>query len=205
MRVALYARVSDPRNRDASRQDTENQLLQLREYAEQQQWETIEYVDRKTGNTGEREQLQKLFDDAESGKFDMVMFWSLDRLSREGVLVTLQYLQRLSAYKIKWKSLTQDYLTNVGPFGDVIVALLATLAQQERLALRDRVIAGVRKAQKYGTRSGKPIGRPENVEGRKEALRLRDVEELSFAQIGKRLGVTHTQAFRLVQKARRDE
>lgn len=207
MRAALYARVSSSdKNKDkALRQTEENQLIELRKYAESQQWECVEYVDRMTGSSPNRESFLRLFEDASTGKLDIVLFWSLDRFTREGVLPTLLYLQRLSNYGVKWKSHTQEYLNTLSPFGEAIVGLMAALAQQEREQIRKRIIAGMARAKEFGTRSGKPLGRPENVEGRKEALRLRDVEELSFAQIGKRLGVTHTQAFRLVQKARQDE
>ena len=42
--------------------------------------------------------------------FDLVLFWSLDRFSREGVLGTLQYLQRLTSYGVDWKSYTEQYI-----------------------------------------------------------------------------------------------
>src|SRR5215469_10319183 len=76
MRIALYARVS---KRD-SKQDTENQLAQLREFAQAQNWTIVhEYVDRATGKHSDREQFQRLFEDASKRKFDLVLFWSLDR------------------------------------------------------------------------------------------------------------------------------
>jgi DNA invertase Pin-like site-specific DNA recombinase len=94
MRIALYARVS----KKTGTQDTENQLAQLREFARVQGWSVVhEYVDRATGKHSDREQFQKMFKDASQRKFDLVLFWSLDRFSREGVLETLNHLQRLSA------------------------------------------------------------------------------------------------------------
>lgn len=58
MRTAIYARVS---TKDG-RQDTENQLRQLREFAATQGWPVIhEYVDRASGKRGDREQFQKMF------------------------------------------------------------------------------------------------------------------------------------------------
>ncbi len=54
MRAALYARVS---TRDKG-QDTENQLLQLREYCHRQQWEIVEeYIDHETGRNNRRDGL----------------------------------------------------------------------------------------------------------------------------------------------------
>jgi len=45
MRVAIYARVS------TDKQDNENQLLQLRDFAAQQGWRVVrEYVDYETGS-----------------------------------------------------------------------------------------------------------------------------------------------------------
>jgi DNA invertase Pin-like site-specific DNA recombinase len=66
MRIALYARVS----KKHSRQDTENQLAQLRRFAAVQKWTIFhEYVDRATGKHSDREQFQKLFEDASQRKF----------------------------------------------------------------------------------------------------------------------------------------
>jgi DNA invertase Pin-like site-specific DNA recombinase len=97
MKIAIYARVS----KKNSRQDTQNQLAQLRQFAQVQGWTIVhEYIDRATGKHSAREQFQKLFADASQRKFDLVLFWSLDRFSREGVLETLNHLQRLLAYGV---------------------------------------------------------------------------------------------------------
>ena len=53
-----------------------------------------EYVDKASDETSEHPAFHKLFVDASRKQFDMVLFWSLDRFSREGVLETLQHLQR---------------------------------------------------------------------------------------------------------------
>ena len=107
-RVALYARVS---TRDKN-QDTENQLRQLREFCRTQGWEvTHEYVDFASGKSAEgRAQFQRLFTDASQRRFDVVLFWALDRFSREGVAETLNYLQRLSSYGVGYRSFTEQYL-----------------------------------------------------------------------------------------------
>jgi DNA invertase Pin-like site-specific DNA recombinase len=81
------------------RQDTENQLIALREYCQKQGWQIAgEYVDHETGATPKRPQFQRMFADARERKFDLVLFWSLDRLSREGVSATLGHLERLTSY-----------------------------------------------------------------------------------------------------------
>ncbi len=48
-----------------------------------------EYVDHETGSTNDRVEFQSMFKDASQRKFDILLFWALDRLSREGVLEKL--------------------------------------------------------------------------------------------------------------------
>src|SRR5215469_1834983 len=152
-RIALYARVS----KKHSKQDSENQLAQLRTFAASQNWTIAhEYVDRATGKHSDREQFQKMFEDASQRKFDLVLFWSLDRFSREGVLETLNYLQRLSAAGVGYKSLSEQYLDSCGIFRDAVLSILATIAKQERIRISERVHAGLAKARNQGRIGGRP-------------------------------------------------
>jgi DNA invertase Pin-like site-specific DNA recombinase len=105
-RVAIYARVS---TRDKG-QEVENQLRQLREFSASQGWAIYrEFIDHETGSTNDRTAFQTMFNDASKRKFDVVLFWALDRLSREGVLETLQHLNRLSSYGVGYRSFTEQY------------------------------------------------------------------------------------------------
>jgi len=104
MRVALYPRVS------TEKQDTENQAVRLREFAANQGWHIIhEYVDYETGSKSDRIEFKRMFEDASRRKFELVLFWALDRLSREGVLETLQHLNRLTCYGVAWRSFTEQF------------------------------------------------------------------------------------------------
>lgn len=153
MRTALYARVS---TKDG-RQDTENQLRQLRAFAETQGWQiTAEYIDRASGKRGDREQFQKMFAAASRREFDVLLFWSLDRLSREGTVETLNHLQRLNDYGVKYRSFTEQYLDSTGMFKDAIVGILAAIAKQERVRLSERTIAGLQRARAQGRTGGRP-------------------------------------------------
>jgi DNA invertase Pin-like site-specific DNA recombinase len=79
-----------------------------------------------------------------------VLFWALDRFSREGTLKTLEYLQRLDSYGVAWKSFTEQYLDSTGMFRDAVIAILATIAKQEHARLSERVVAGLRRAKREG-------------------------------------------------------
>jgi DNA invertase Pin-like site-specific DNA recombinase len=192
MRIALYSRVS---TKDRG-QDTENQLVQLREFAGKQNWQIVaEYVDHASGSRSDREQFQQMFADASRRKFDLVLFWSLDRLSREGVLETLQHLQRLTGYGVGWRSYTEQFLDSVGPFRDAVLAILATLAKQERIRIGERTRAGLDIARAKGKRLGRPTV---TVDAAK--VRTLRAEGISFAEIGRRLGVSTGSAFRAVKR-----
>lgn len=49
-------------------------------------------------------------------KFDVVLFWSLDRFSREGVRETLKHLERLTRYGVNYRSFAEQYLDSCGLF-----------------------------------------------------------------------------------------
>lgn len=150
--VAIYARVS---TRD--RQEAENQLRELRAYSQKQGWRIVgEYVDRESGGKADRPQFRRLFDDAHRRKFDMVLFWALDRFSREGVLRTLTYLNDLESAGVQFKSYAERYIDSSGLFKEAILAILATLAKQERIRLSERVKAGLDRARSEGRRLGRP-------------------------------------------------
>ena len=73
-----------------------------------------EYVDKASGKTSDRPAFRKMFEDASRKEVDMILFWSLDRFSREGVLETLQHLQMLTSHGVEWSSFREEYLRSVG-------------------------------------------------------------------------------------------
>jgi DNA invertase Pin-like site-specific DNA recombinase len=162
-------------SKDDGKQDTENQLHELREFCKRSGWQIEhEYVDKASGKTADRPHFKRLFDDAGKRKFDLVLFWALDRFSREGTLETLQHLQKLSAWGVEWRSYQESYLDSCGPFKDVVISLMATLAKQERLRISERTKAGLQRAR----RAGKTLGRP-RVEV--DVKRLRALQEQGYS------------------------
>lgn len=189
MRAAIYLRVS------TDKQETENQAIQLREFAARQGWQIVrEYCDYESGSKSERAEFQRMFADASRRKFDMVLFWALDRLSREGVLKTLQYLNQLTGYGVGWRSFTQQYLDSTGMFRDAIIGILAALAQQERVQRAERTKAGLARVRA----AGKRLGRPARLNGEHHAAvhRLR-AAGVSYRAIARQLGISLRSAQRL--------
>jgi len=69
--------------------------------------------------------------------------------------------------------------------------ILPSVAEFERSLIRERVSAGIKSAQKTGTRSGKPIGRPEALVDRGRVVELRDAGAF-WATLAEALGVPST-------------
>jgi len=157
MKIALLSRVS------TSRQDNENQLIQLREFAGMQGWEIVaEYVDTVTGSGKKaRAQFDAMMVAASQRKFSLVLFWKLDRFSREGTRATLRYLQQLDDGGVGWRSFTEPFFDSCGMMKDVVLAIMSTLAQQERITISERTRAGLERTRKAGTRLGR---RPADVD-----------------------------------------
>jgi DNA invertase Pin-like site-specific DNA recombinase len=128
--------------------------------------------------------------------FDLVLFWSLDRFSREGVLETLQHLQRLTSYGVGWKSFTEQYLDSCGVFRDAVLSILATIAKQERIRLSERTMAGLERARKQG-RIG---GRPRVVTDRSKVAKMRAAGK-SLGEIAAEMSLSKTTVARIAREA----
>lgn len=192
MRVAVYARVS------TNRQETENQLVQLRDFARRSGWEIVrEYVDHESGAKADRAQFQAMFEDASKRRFDLLLFWALDRLTREGTLPTLRYLETLTGYGIQWRSFTEQFFDSCGPFRDAVISIMATLAKQERVKRSERTKAALARLKA----SGRALGRPRvTVDAAKvQALRA---QGRSWESIAAELGIGVGTVYRAVQTAR---
>jgi DNA invertase Pin-like site-specific DNA recombinase len=182
MKVAIYARVST----DDKGQDPLNQLLELRGFASRQGWTVVrEYTDEATAKNGDRTGFQQMWADVAKHRFDLLLFWSLDRLTREGTYKTLTYLRRLTEAGVKFKSYTEQYIDSLGVFGEAIIGVLAAVAAQERIRISERTKAGLARTRAQGTRLGRPV---KSVDIRK-ARKLRSAG-MSFRDIAQKLRVS---------------
>lgn len=171
MRVALYARVStsqrkDPKGQVGERPYEQNPALQLepmRAYAQSHGWAIVGppdpehgtcYFDRASGADPSRPMFGKLMEDAGLRKFDVVMVWKFDRMSRSTVHL-LQTLDALSAANVAFVSLTENVDTTT-PMGRAMFGIIAVLAQFEREQIKERIVAGIASARKRGAKFGRP-------------------------------------------------
>lgn len=105
---------------------------------------------------------------------DEVVVSKIDRLGRStsDVLATLAHLDTLGVEVI----VVQLGGKISGPLGRLLRTVLAAVGEFERDLIIERVQAGMDRAKVYGTKSGKPIGRPKRS-GRAVALALSLVEQ----------------------------
>lgn len=156
MKAVLYARVSKTDNS----QDLNNQLVPLREFAKAIKVELVEeYIDKGSGGNADRQSFMRMIDEAGRKKFDLVLITALDRFSREGLSNTVGYLERLRRNDIAIKSLQEGWLdTRDRGIGDLLFAIFAWVASQERQRISERVKLGLDRARRDGKRLGRPKG-----------------------------------------------
>jgi DNA invertase Pin-like site-specific DNA recombinase len=177
VKVAIYARTST----DDGRQELSNQTRELHEYAKRMGWTVVgEYLDQVSGRKADRPKFQAAMKDARKRQFDVLLFWSLDRLSREGVLKTLLILNQLNGYGVKYRSLQEQWIDSLGAFSDAIVGILATVAKFEADRMSSRVRSGLARAKAQGKTLGRPraiVDRDKLTAMRKRGMSLREIAE----------------------------
>ena len=177
--IAIYARVS------TDRQSTESQLNALREYAGKRAWAiSKEYIDEGyTGSNTKRPAFTAMMADAKKRKFDVLLVYKLDRLSRslKDLIMTLDDLKSIGIDFISY----DNGLDTTTPTGRLIFNVVGAVAEFEKDIIRERVRAGLENAKRKGKRLGRPPVSSRLVD---EAKKLRS-EGMSFRQIGKRLGI----------------
>ena len=96
MKPVIYARVS------YSTQETDNQTRQLTSWAESKGWGTpVVYQETESAwKAGHQKVLASLLEDARKQKFDTLLVWAFDQLSREGSLAILSLIHRLKTFGV---------------------------------------------------------------------------------------------------------
>lgn len=151
MRAAIYARVSTT----DKGQDVENQLFQLREYCARQNWLIVEeFIDHMSGKSAARPGFARLFTAASRRHFDVVLVWALDRFTRQGVLETFEHIRDLKGYGVAFESYSEAHFRTTGPAGELMLAIAAWIAKQERLRISERTKAGIERARRAGGKHG---------------------------------------------------
>lgn len=149
-RVALYLRVS------TKEQTAENQELELRAWAERQGLKVVKvYADTASGARSDRAALAAVLGGAHRREFDVLLIWSLDRLSREGIGPMSRYMDQLRTAGVRVQSHQEPWVDTASPVWDLLLAVFAWVAQQERQRIGERVRAGQARARAQGVHLGR--------------------------------------------------
>jgi len=155
MKVAIYARCS------TTEQFVDNQIEALRQYATERGLEVAaEYSENKSGwKDGQQLELANLITDAKRRKFNAILVWSLDRLSRGGHAKVLTLVNTLNAYDVGVIiSYQQPWIEASGPLKELLYSLTAWVASFESELRSQRTKAGLLQAVANGKRLGRPRG-----------------------------------------------
>lgn len=138
MRAALYVRVSTVRQARKVDSSLETQREMLQQYAASRGW-TVAEVYEDAGLSAkdlERPSLQRLLEDTKSGRFDVVLTYKYDRISRS-TRDLLELIEFFARHQVDFVSTTQQLDTST-PQGKFMLTILVGMAQFEREMTADR-------------------------------------------------------------------
>jgi DNA invertase Pin-like site-specific DNA recombinase len=183
MKAAIYARVS------TTDQTNTIQIRELKEYVERRGWDVAGiFQDQMSGAKASRPGLNQLMCEARLRKLDVVLVLKLDRFGRS-LVHCVGAIQELQALGIRFIAISQGLDTDQSnPASQLLMHILAAVAQFERELIHERVSAGMRSAKAHGTKSGNAIGRPRRVFDRAEVVRLR-ATGLSIGHIASQMSI----------------
>ena len=181
-KVAIYARVS------TVSQTVENQFQELRTVAERNGWTIVtELSDNGISGSKGRDQrpaFDELLKRATRREFDLIMVWAIDRLGRS--------IQHLVGFMNEIQSLNVDLyvhqqaIDTTTPSGRMIFGIFSALGEYERELMRERIMAGQRRARSQGVKIGRPSKMNEAV---KTSVQLLRGNGMAIREISKRLEI----------------
>jgi DNA invertase Pin-like site-specific DNA recombinase len=130
----------------------------------------------------------------------MVAAWSVDRLGRS-LKDLVSFLSDLQAKGVDLFLLQQGLDTST-PSGRAMFQMLGVFSEFEAAMIRDRVRAGVARARKKGTKSGKPIGRPKVAEEVERAIEAELAKGRGIIAVAKGLSVGTGTVSRIARQVR---
>lgn len=176
--TAVYVRVS------TTDQKTASQELELRRYCAQRGWTNLKfYVDRITGASCSRPQLDDMMKDVRVGNVARVVCYKLDRLGRSLTHLALM-LDELHRLKVPLIASSQGIDTSDdNPAGRLQLGVLMAVAEFERGIIKERVNAGIAAAKERGVH----LGRPRTLKQRAPEIKRLSAEGFGTRAIARQL------------------
>jgi len=172
MKAALYIRVS------TTEQNVDNQLPALEAYADSRGWQIVEtYRENESAwRAGHQRELARLLADIRGGKrkYDVLLIWALDRLSRQGIGPLLQLINSFEVYGCHVVSVNENWThPDAGPMREMFIAMSAWAAKFESDRRSERTKAGLARAIANGKKLGRPAGKKDKGKRKRTGYLLR--------------------------------
>lgn len=111
----------------------------------------------RSGENIERESLEEMINDARNNKFDVIVVYKVDRLSRS-LKDFINLIDELKELGIELRSVTEPFDTST-PFGKFVIQMLASFAEFEHGLIKERSYVGILSSMQKGNwYGGAPYG-----------------------------------------------
>jgi len=184
-KVGIYIRVSTQEQAEEG-YSIQAQKERLINYCKAKDWNIVDiYVDGGySGSNLDRPGIQKLIEDVETGKMDIVLVYKLDRLSRSQKDTLYLIEDVFLKNEVDFVSMNESFDTAT-PFGRAMIGILSVFAQLERETIKERSLMGRKERAKEGLFHGgkfAPIGY-DYIDGKLivneyEAMQVREIFDL---------------------------
>ncbi len=149
-KAALYARVSTPGQGEENKASIPEQIARTEKYCQEKQYTIADrYVDiGYSGAKKNRPEFQRMLNDARSSKFDVIVCWKADRLSR-GMYPAAALMEVIEPIGISLEAVEEHLDMNY-------FAMLAVVGKMEIDSIKARTQMGREARIKKGKAHGKP-------------------------------------------------
>lgn len=175
-KAVAYLRVS------TSDQITENQLPAIKAWCQSHNVDLVEIFQESdtAWKAGHQQELKRLLDDlrVRQVKYDYVIVWALDRLTREGIATLISLFHTFGMYGVKIISIQEEYATSVpNEFQDLFLAFIGLMANLESKRRSERVKAGLQRKKEHGGKVGRKKGSKDKKRRKRSGYFIRQARE----------------------------
>lgn len=195
--VRIYMRCS------TADQDTDSQKDGLSRWASNyaplapQEW----YSETVSGDAKVRPELERM--KREMNRGDIVLCWALDRLSRSGIVPLCTEIENFGKMGVRLVSIKEPWADSDNPVSEVVIAVMAWAAQQEKKRLKERQAAGIKAAKDKGKKWGgrKPGERYKRTDEIDSAVRLLKKQGTPIYSIAKMMKLGRETIYRILRES----
>ena len=192
--VAAYIRVSSPSQDYAYQRHAIETAARARgELVEQ--W----YADIGSGSTMERPELVRMRHDVDRLLIKRLWVWRLDRLSRSGIVDMFGVVDQIRGSGATLASVADGFALEPGPAGEIMLAMIAWAAEQERIKIRENQEAARRRM----LREGRNWGRPRLPDTKRDAIVAASSRGKSRKEIARELQISRSSVDKVLRSLSR--